>query len=229
MSNPDDASRGGSRDDLHTGNPEPAGGQGATPDPYAAQQGVPDGADLPPEHSSQDDEPDDVDPADDGPGGDRYGGTADGSGDAAALRSENEDLKDQLLRARAETENVRKRAGRDAESGRRFAAAPVVTALLPVMDNLRRAVDAAKAGGDPQELVTGVGMVLGEFERTFAAHGVRPIEAVGNPLDPNRHEAVAQRPDADAEPMTVLQEVEPGYLLHDRVLRPAKVIVAAES
>ena len=99
--------------------------------------------------------------------------------------------------------------------------------LLPTLDNLRRAVEAGQSRGNLEELLSGLSMVLKQVDETLARHAVLPISTVGEAFDPNRHEALTQIPSPDHEPMTVLQEVERGYTMHDRVLRPSKVIVAA--
>lgn len=103
---------------------------------------------------------------------------------------------------------------------------------MPAIDNLRRAVEAANGADESnmaatvEQLNVGVNMVLGQIESTFAQHEITPIESVGQPLDPNVHEVLQQVPLPEAEPGSVIQEVEKGYRIHDRVLRPAKVIVA---
>jgi molecular chaperone GrpE len=113
------------------------------------------------------------------------------------------------------------------EQSRQYQALPLARDLLPVLDNLRRALGAAEAAGNAAELVEGVNMVVKQFEDVLARHLVVPIEAVGQPFDAHLHEAVQQVPSPDHPPMTVVAEVERGYLLHDRVVRPAKVIVSS--
>jgi len=135
---------------------------------------------------------------------------------------------DRFMRAQAEFENYRKRAQKEAEESTRYQALPITRDLLPAIDNLRRAI-AAGDTTDKQELVKGVQMVAEQFEAVLAGRSVVPIEALGKPFDPNLHEAVQQMPSAEHPPMTVLQEIERGYLLHDRVVRPSKVIVSAEA
>lgn len=145
----------------------------------------------------------------------------------AALQAERDECHDKLLRAHAEFENFRKRAQRERDEERRFSVAPIARDLLPVLDNLRRAVDAAKQGGSVDDLKAGVAMVLQQAEEMLAKHQVTAVPAVGLPFDPNQHEAITQMPSAEHPPLTVLQEVERGYRLHDRILRPTKVIVSA--
>ena len=151
-----------------------------------------------------------------------------------AATAERDELRDKLLRAQAETDNVRKRAAREQSDGRKFAAVPLAKSLLPGLDDLRRAVDAAKAsreaGADADklagDLVGGVSAVLSGMEKALGEHGIAPIPAVGEMFDPNRHEALAQAPSLDHPPGTVIQEAQRGYAAGDRVLRPSHVIVA---
>ena len=136
---------------------------------------------------------------------------------------------DRYLRQVAETENFRKRASREKDEAIRFANEALVKDLLPVVDNLERAVAHSKDGGNGKPLVEGVEMVLRGFFDTLAKHGVVPIEAVGRPFDPERHEAMAQIESGTYEPNTVVEEYHKGYLLRDRLLRPALVSVAKTS
>ena len=102
----------------------------------------------------------------------------------------------------------------------------MVTDILPCLDNLRRAVEAAETSKNIEELTQGIQMVSKQFDDILAAHGAMPIESVGQPFDPNCHLALTQVPSPDHEPMTVLQEVERGYKLKDRIVRPSSVIVS---
>lgn len=133
---------------------------------------------------------------------------------------------DRYLRQVAELENFRKRAGRERDDAIRFANEALVKDLLPVVDNLERAVAHSKDGGNGKPLVEGVEMVLKAFFDILAKHGVVPIAAVGRPFDPEKHEAMAQIESGTHEPNTVVEEYHKGYLLRDRLLRPALVSVA---
>ena len=133
---------------------------------------------------------------------------------------------DRYLRQVAESENFRKRANRERDEAIRFANEALVKDLLPVIDNLERAVAHAKDGGNGKPLVEGVEMVLRGFFDTLAKHGVVPIAAVGQRFDPEKHEAMAQIESGTYEPDTVVEEYHKGYLLRDRLLRPALVSVA---
>jgi molecular chaperone GrpE len=133
---------------------------------------------------------------------------------------------ERLLRSQAEFDNYRKRVQREIDDERRFAPLPIVRDLLPVLDNLRRAADAARSANEPSNLVQGIDLVLQQVEQVLARYGVTPIPSVGETFDPHLHEALTQMPSAEHPPLTVLQELERGYKLHDRVVRPGKVIVS---
>jgi molecular chaperone GrpE len=134
---------------------------------------------------------------------------------------------DLYLRERAETENFKKRMQRDRSETLRYAVEPLVRDLLPVIDNLERAVDHAATGGNGQPFLEGVRLVLKSALDVLERHGIRRIDATGEPFDPARHEAVAQVADAQRESNQVVQQFEPGYSLHDRLIRAAKVSVSS--
>jgi molecular chaperone GrpE len=129
-------------------------------------------------------------------------------------------------RTQAEFENYRKRSQKEQEQERLYRNLGLVREILPVLDNLQRAVQAAKGTRDVEQLLQGVQMVVQQFTDALARNSIVAIQATGQPFDPNLHEAIQQLPSADHPPMTVLQEVEQGYQLHDRVVRPTKVIVS---
>lgn len=141
--------------------------------------------------------------------------------------AERDALQQKWLLAVADHDNYRKRVQKEFEQERRYAALPLARELLPVMDNLHRAVEAAKSASDAQQLVQGVQMVVKQFDDVLARHGISPINAAGKPFDPNLHQALQQIPTADQPPMTVLAEYERGYTMHDRIVRPSTVIVSA--
>jgi molecular chaperone GrpE len=147
--------------------------------------------------------------------------------DVDRLQMELADAKDRALRAQAELENFRKRNRRDTEEQLRYANAGLMRDLLPAIDNLRRAIVSASKTGESGSVVDGVQMVADQLEAILSKHHCRRIDAAGAAFDPNQHEAAMQQP-SDAVPAghvaAVLQE---GYLLHDRVLRPAQVIVSS--
>ncbi len=140
--------------------------------------------------------------------------------------AERDQFQDQSLRALAELENFRKRTQRETQQSRLYQSLPLVRDLLPGLDNLERTITAAENSAGLDELLQGVQMVAQHFADTLQRHEVKPILAVGEPFDPNLHEAVSQVPSSDHPAMTVLTEVERGYQLHDRVIRPSKVIVS---
>ncbi|HEY2704952.1 MAG TPA: nucleotide exchange factor GrpE [Candidatus Dormibacteraeota bacterium] len=146
-----------------------------------------------------------------------------GEAEAPAGQGPEEILDDRYLRLSADLQNLRRRAEIERAELLRFGVEPLSRSLLPVLDNLRRGLDAA-APTDP--LVVGLRQVLRQFEEVLAAQGVVPVETVGQPFDPGRHEAVLtdERPDLDED--TVTTELRPGYRLHERVLRPAQVVVS---
>jgi molecular chaperone GrpE len=151
------------------------------------------------------------------------------SGELAAIAAERDKYLDLARRTRADFENYQTRIRRDMEAERRYAATALVAELLPVMDNLERALDSAKKANADPTLQEGVEIVRRQFADTLAKHGVAPIKPLHEPFDPNLHQAVMQQPSTDHPPMTVLMTVETGYKLHDRVIRPAKVIVSASA
>lgn len=144
-----------------------------------------------------------------------------------AAIAERDALMQKWLLAVADLDNYRRRVQKDLEQERRFAALPLARDLLPALDNLHRALDAARSGGDVKQLVQGVQMVSKQFDDLLAKHDVKPIDAVGKPFDPNLHQAIQQLPAPDKPPMTVLSECERGYTLRERVVRPSTVIVSA--
>ena len=140
----------------------------------------------------------------------------------AELETEAQTLRDERLRALAEVENMRRRSERERREASRYGAAGLARDLLGIADNLRRALES----GGGEGLLEGVGMVERELGAAFARHHIARIEALGERFDHNRHQAMFEVETADAEPGAVVQVVQDGYLLHDRLLRPAMVGVA---
>ncbi len=138
-----------------------------------------------------------------------------------------EDWKDKALRAKAELLNYQRRMQKDREESLRYAHAGLIRSLLPVIDDLERVVTSAEEHTqDAQSILDGVKLTLENFFKVLREFNVQPIEAEGRPFDPQVHEAMMEQPSEDHPPRTVLQEVVKGYMLHDRVIRPAKVIVS---
>lgn len=145
-----------------------------------------------------------------------------------SLRDELRLAQDRALRSQAELENFRKRIARQMEDERRYANIPLLRDLLPVLDNLQRAIDAAEKTHDTASLLQGVTLVSGQFEDALGRHHCTKIPALSEPFDPHLHEAIMQQPTADQPPGTVIMVTQAGFRLHDRVVRPSQVIVAAE-
>jgi molecular chaperone GrpE len=143
------------------------------------------------------------------------------------LRNELEEVKDRSLRAQAELENYRKRVARQMEEERRYANLSLLADLLPVWDNTVRAIEAAEKTPDVAKLLEGFKMVAGQLERVLAMHHCTRIQALHEPFDPHRHQAISQQPSAEHPPNTVLLVAQEGFLFHDRVVRPSQVIVAS--
>jgi molecular chaperone GrpE len=176
--------------------------------------------------------PDAADPKAGAAGDGAANGTpGDEAGSLRARAEAAEKARDQALdlaaRTQADFENYQKRAARDLATERRYAQTPLASDLLTALDNLERALAAADQAGDKGPLAQGVHMVHTQLLDVLRRHGVTRIEARGQPFDPNLHQAVMQRPTAEHPPMTVVQVFEPGYMIHDRVLRPARVAVSA--
>ena len=140
------------------------------------------------------------------------------------LKKINAALQEQMLRVRAEAENFRKRMQREKDDFARFAREGFVRELLPVKDNLERAM--LHAGDDPAGIVDGVKLTLEQFDSVFKAMGVECVECLGASFDPAFHEAMNQVESDEHEPNTVMTELQRGYQLHGRLLRPAMVTVA---
>ena len=139
------------------------------------------------------------------------------------LRRENQELRERLLRALADFDNLRKRTDRERQELRRYALFDTMRDLVAVTDNLERA---AAAGGAVEDLKAGVDMILKQMRETLRRHGVTAVEAVGRPFDPAEHEAVTREEDPAVSSPLVTAELQRGYKMHDRLLRPAMVRVS---
>ena len=148
----------------------------------------------------------------------------------AQLKNDLEAAKQETLYAKADTQNVRRRLEKDIQDARAYAATGFARDILSVSDNLARAIDSI-----PQDLreddkfkglVAGIEATQRELDKVFGQHGVTRIAAMGMPLDPNEHQAMMEIPTGDAEPGTIVQEMQAGYKIKDRLLRPAMVGVA---
>ena len=150
-----------------------------------------------------------------------------------ALTAERDQLKDQLLRALADTENMRRRTEREMESARKYGHTNFARDLVGAIDNLARAIDAVGATNDDQDntqamqaLITGIELSWTEIQTVIEKHGVKRINPVGEKFDYNLHQAMFEVPTDAHEPGVVVEVVQHGYVLHDRLLRPAMVGVA---
>jgi len=141
-------------------------------------------------------------------------------------REENKKLREQMLRLAADFDNFRKRSRRENEDGARRAKIDVLRELLPVFDNMERAVAHAEQATDAKAVATGVQMVVKQFQDTVGKLGVERVKSVGEPFDPTVHEAIQQIETADQVPGTVVAELLPGYLWGERLLRASMVVVA---
>ncbi len=136
-------------------------------------------------------------------------------------------LQDRNLRLHAEMQNLRDRTAREIATERRYAALPMMRELLPALDNIDRAIEAAEKAGEAENLLAGFRLVRQQLVTILAQHHCEEIEAAGQPFDPNFHEAILQQPSPDVPEGHVAMVTQTGYRLHDRVVRPSQVIVSA--
>jgi molecular chaperone GrpE len=158
-----------------------------------------------------------------GVGGTTPAGSAD---EVQRLTDELQSANDRALRAQAELENFRKRVRREVDEERRYAALPLISDLLPVIDNLDRAVQTGESTASADELLQGVKMVHTLFLSTLERHHCVRLGEVGEPFDPHRHQAIAQEPSDKHPAGAVTRVARHGYQIHDRVVRPAEVLVS---
>lgn len=148
----------------------------------------------------------------------------------ASLRGDLEAAKQDVLYARAETQNVRRRMEKDVQDARNYAATGFARDVLSVADNLARALDAIPAEQREDEklkgFIAGIEATQRELDKVFTHNGITRIAAKGMPLDPNQHQAMMEIPTGEVEPGTIVQEMQAGYMIKDRLLRPAMVGVA---
>jgi molecular chaperone GrpE len=161
------------------------------------------------------------------------GAEASAADDLTKLATELETARQDILYAQAEVQNVRRRMEKEAADARAYAATGFARDMLSVSDNLTRALEAIPAELREDDkfkgLVAGLDATGRELDSVFAKHGITRIAAMGLPLDPNQHQAMVEIPSADAEPGTVVAEMQAGYMIKDRLLRPAMVGVAKKA
>ena len=148
----------------------------------------------------------------------------------AQLEKELEDVRQHVLYAQAETQNVRRRLEQEKINAANYAATAFARDMLSVKDNLERALasvsDELRQDDRVKALLTGIEVTARDLDAAFQRNGISRIESLGLPLDPNKHQAMIEVPSEDAEPGTIVQEMQPGYMIKDRLLRPALVGVA---
>lgn len=157
-------------------------------------------------------------------------GTDEAAARIASLEEQLATAQQERLYALADTQNVRRRLEKELADARAYAATGFARDILSVADNLTRALDAVPADQRETEpmksLVLGIEATAKELESVFRNHGIEKLVSLGEPLDPNRHQAMVEIPTADAAPGTIVQEMQAGYMIKDRLLRPALVAVA---
>lgn len=149
------------------------------------------------------------------------------TGDSSDATSDLSIANDRLLRLQAEMQNLRNRTSREIADERKYAALPIVQELLPVIDNIDRAIEAAEKAGEAENLLAGFRLVRQQLHTTLSRNHCEPIEAEGQVFDPNFHQAILQQPSADVPAGNVMYVAQTGYKMYDRVVRPAQVIVSA--
>jgi molecular chaperone GrpE len=146
--------------------------------------------------------------------------------DVERLQSELADARDRILRVQAELENFRRRSRRELEDERKYANVPLLRDLLPVVDNIDRAIEAAGKTQDSNSLLEGIKMVKQQLESVLERYDCKPVKALGEHFDPHFHEAISMQPSQEHDVNTVVHVAQSGYQVHDRVIRPAHVIVS---
>ncbi|MGL4944301.1 MAG: nucleotide exchange factor GrpE [Thermoguttaceae bacterium] len=143
-----------------------------------------------------------------------------------ALR-ERDEAREKVLRVLADLENYRSRVNRERDEMRKYAEIDLMRDLLPVWDNLTRAIESAEKSSDATALLDGVRMVEAQLVSVLAKHQCLRMNAVGEAFDPHKHASISQIPTNDHAPNTIVHETQAGFMLHDRVVRPSQVVIAA--
>ena len=146
--------------------------------------------------------------------------------ESSEAEQKQKDAHEQLLRLKADFENTKKRLERDKQEAIKFANERLLVEILPIVDNLDRAMASLSEGHDPEKVKQGLKLAQEEIHQILESHGVKTVQALGELFDPQRHEAVATVP-SDAEEGTVVDEVQRGYALNGRLIRPSRVRLAA--
>ncbi|MGQ9604227.1 MAG: nucleotide exchange factor GrpE [bacterium] len=143
-----------------------------------------------------------------------------------SLKNELADTKDKLLRALADFDNYKKRIARERDEMVRCANEVLILSLLDVIDNIERALESVKAGKDSDALIKGIELIYQNLKEVLSRQGLCPIECVGKSFDPNLHEAVMALEKEGIEPQQVVEELQKGYILNGKVIRPSRVVVS---
>jgi molecular chaperone GrpE len=151
-----------------------------------------------------------------------------GGAEAVSIEHQLVEAQERLLRTQAELENFRKRARREYEEAQRYREIDLLRDLLPVLDTVLRAIEASETTTDVESLRSGFRMTAQQIEKVLESHGCGTIATDGTSFDPTVHDAILQQPTATAPPGTIVGTASRGYKLHERVVRPAQVIVATE-
>lgn len=146
----------------------------------------------------------------------------------AALQMELESQKDQMLRAMAEAQTIQRRLRTQMEQDRKYAAEPLARELVVALDNFTRSIKAAEAGASAEAILDGVRSIESQIRKALESVGVKKVESVGQVFNPEVHEAIVTHETDEHPDETVLDEIEAGYVIHDRVLRPARVRVSKQ-
>ncbi|MCA0361027.1 MAG: nucleotide exchange factor GrpE [Armatimonadetes bacterium] len=146
----------------------------------------------------------------------------------AALQMELESQKDQMLRAMAEAQTIQRRLRTQMEQDRKYAAEPLARELVVALDNFTRSIKAAEAGASAEAILDGVRSIESQIRKALESVGVKKVESVGQVFNPEVHEAIVTHETDEHPDETVLDEIEAGYIIHDRVLRPARVRVSKQ-
>tara|TARA_Y100001936_G_scaffold19981_1_gene16966 strand:+ start:1951 stop:2487 length:537 start_codon:yes stop_codon:yes gene_type:complete len=149
--------------------------------------------------------------------------------ESPSLEEEIESLKDQVLRAKAEVQNVRRVAEQEVRKARLYGVESLAKNFLSVGDNLERAIESLNEDSKPEDLEEGLRLILKSYEDTLETGGIISIDPKGEPFNPEQHEALSVIENEDLEPNTIIEVIQRGFMIQDRVLRPAKVIVTKKN
>ena len=149
--------------------------------------------------------------------------------DSPSLEEEIESLKDQILRAKAEVQNVRRVAEQEVRKARLYGVESLAKNFLSVGDNLERAIESLNDDSKPEDLEEGLKLILKSYEDALETGGIISIDPKGEPFNPEQHEALSVIENEDLEPNSIIEVIQRGFMIQDRVLRPAKVIVTKKN